>query len=153
MQNISNTWKSRYLDLAERISHWSKDPSTKVGCIVIGKDGQVLSQGFNGFPRKFSDDLELYVMRETKYRFIVHAEMNAIYHATLNGISLKNSVFFIHGLHVCHECAKALVQVGAKGVVMRQTKETSTKWAESFHYAQEILTQGGIEYEIFSSES
>ena len=55
MKDISNTWKLRYLDLAKQISSWSKDPSTKVGCVAIGNEGQVLSQGYNGFPRNVLD--------------------------------------------------------------------------------------------------
>ena len=91
MKDISNTWKLRYLDLAKQISTWSKDPSTKVGCVAIGNEGQVLSQGYNGFPRNVLDSDERYLDKETKYNYIVHAEMNCIYHASINGVSLLNS--------------------------------------------------------------
>ena len=42
-------WDLRYLDLAKHISTWSKDPSTQIGSVAIGENGQVLSQGYNGF--------------------------------------------------------------------------------------------------------
>ena len=63
MKDISNTWKLRYLDLAKQISTWSKDPSTKVGCVAIGNEGQVVSQGYNGFPRNVLDSDERYLVK------------------------------------------------------------------------------------------
>lgn len=148
MKDITTIWKHRYMELAWHIGTWSKDPSTKVGCVAIGEHGQVLSQGYNGFPRKFDDNIDLYTDQDTKYRYIVHAEMNCIYHATLNGISLKNSTLFVSGLNVCHECAKAIVQTGIKRVIARPKKVYKIKWQESFKHAKEILKQGGVEYEM-----
>ena len=84
-------WGDRYLHLAKEISTWSKDPSTKVGAVVIGDNGEVLSQGFNGFPRGIKDTSPRLKDREKKYKLVVHAEMNAIYNAGLNGVSLKGS--------------------------------------------------------------
>ena len=52
---MSDKWDIRFLELAKHISAWSKDPSTKVGCVAIGNHGQVLSQGYNGFPRGILD--------------------------------------------------------------------------------------------------
>jgi dCMP deaminase len=153
MKDITDIWKHRYMELAWHIGTWSKDPSTQVGCVAIGDDGQVLSQGYNGFPRKFDDDIELYLDREEKYKYIVHAEMNCIYHATLNGISLKGSTFFVSGLNVCHECAKAIVQTGVKKVITKPKKLYKLKWQESFKTAKEILKQGGVEYEILHNKS
>ena len=52
---MSLKWDARFLDLAKHISDWSKDPSTKVGCVVVGEDREVRSTGFNGFPRGIED--------------------------------------------------------------------------------------------------
>ena len=83
---MSEKWDKRYLELARHISEWSKDPSTKIGAIAIGDHGQVLSQGYNGFPRGINDDTFRLTVREVKYKYIVHAEMNAIYNASFNGV-------------------------------------------------------------------
>ena len=56
--NMSDKWDKRFLDLAKHISDWSKDPSTKVGCIVVGEDREIRSTGFNGFPRGIEDKQE-----------------------------------------------------------------------------------------------
>ena len=71
---MSDKWDQRFLDLAHHISGWSKDPSTKVGCIVVGKDREIRSTGFNGFPRGIADDDERLTNRELKYPLICHAE-------------------------------------------------------------------------------
>ena len=88
MRAVSNKWDIRFLELAKHISGWSKDPSTKVGCVVVGEDREIRSTGFNGFPRGISDDNERLTDRNQKYPLICHAEENAIMHAARIGVSL-----------------------------------------------------------------
>ena len=104
--------------MAKLVASWSKDPSTQVGAVAV-RNRTVIAQGYNGFPRG-CDDHELYYLNKAiKYKRIVHAEMNAIYNACRTGVSLKGSTAYIHGLPCCHECAKAIIQVGIKTVVFR----------------------------------
>ena len=65
---MSDKWDLRFIELAHHISSWSKDPSTKVGCVVVGADREIRSTGFNGFPRGIDDSLERLQNREEKYR-------------------------------------------------------------------------------------
>ena len=97
---MSNKWDIRFLELAKHISGWSKDPSTKVGCVVVGEDREIRSTGFNGFPRGISDDNERLTDRNKKYPLICHAEENAIMHAARIGVSLKGSTAFVTWPHV-----------------------------------------------------
>ena len=83
---MSDKWDQRFLDLAAHIAGWSKDPSTKVGCVVVGEDREIRSTGFNGFPRGISDDNDRLTDREKKYPLICHAEENAIMHAARIGV-------------------------------------------------------------------
>ncbi len=115
--NTLDKWDNRYLSLAKEVATWSKDPSTQVGAVTVGAKKEVLSQGFNGFPRGIKDTDERYNHRETKYKFVVHAEMNAIYNATYSGTSLDGATLYIYGLPICSECAKGIIQVGIKKVV------------------------------------
>ena len=80
---MSSKWDVRFLELADHISSWSKDPSTKVGCIIVGADREIRSTGFNGFPRGIDDSEERLTDREEKYPLICHAEENAIMHLSL----------------------------------------------------------------------
>lgn len=142
-------WDSRYLEMAKLVASWSKDPSRKIGAVAIGKKGQVLSQGYNGFPRGIEDSHYRYNNREEKYRYVVHAEMNCIYNAGWNGVSLNGSTVYIDGLPCCHECAKGLIQVGVKRVIARYEDEqvTPIKWAQSELITKQLFTEAGVKYE------
>jgi len=146
MSNYSDSWNLKYIELAKKFASWSKDPSVKVGAVAIGSKGQVLSQGYNGFPKQFNDSLDIYKTSELKKKYIIHAEMNCIYHATLNGISLEGSTLFVYGLEVCHECAKGIIQVGIKEVVTYSPNQPKDKWLESFKTSEELLAKSNINY-------
>ena len=145
MSNYPDSWNLKYIELAKKFASWSKDPSVKVGAVAIGFKGQVLSQGYNGFPKQFNDSLDIYKTSELK-KYIIHAEMNCIYHATLNGISLEGSTLFVYGLEVCHECAKGIIQVGIKEVVTYSPNPPKRKWLESFKTSEELLAKSNINY-------
>jgi dCMP deaminase len=130
------------MELAKAVSTWSKDPSTQCGAIIIGADGQVISQGYNGFPRNMLDNDDLYEDRSTKYKRIVHGEMNAIYNAALNGVSVKDATLYVYGLPCCHECAKAIIQCGIKEVIMNNSN--NTRWNESCNDAQSFFKESNI---------
>ena len=146
--NKGAKWDKRYLGLAEEIATWSKDPSTQIGAVAIGNKGQVLSQGYNGFPRGVDDTFKRLNNREEKYKYVVHAEMNCIYNATYNGVSLQGSTVYIHGLPSCSECAKGLIQAGVKRVVY-QADEIPIKWEESNKLTIDLFTEADIDYERF----
>ena len=145
---LSNKWDNRYLDLAKEISQWSKDPSKQIGAVAIGEKGQVLAQGYNGFPRGIDDD-ERYHDRPKKYELVVHAEMNVIYNATYNGVSLDGATLYVHGLPVCSDCAKGIIQVGVKKVVMKEL-EIPPVWQDSWQRTKEMFNEAGIEWSFCS---
>jgi dCMP deaminase len=142
-------WDYRYLELAKNISRWSKDPSTKVGAVTVGKQGQILSQGFNGFPRNIDDSDERLNDRPTKLKYVVHAEMNCIYNACLNGVSLKDSDLYVYGLPVCSDCAKGVIQVGVKRVFMCYPTNVVDKWQASFEDTKMMFDEAGIRYNTY----
>jgi dCMP deaminase len=136
-------WDKRYIELAKQVSSWSKDPSRQIGAIIVGDKGQIISQGYNGFPRGISDTSERLNNRELKYKYVVHAEANAIYNAIHNGANTNGSTIYVTGLPVCHECAKAIVQTGIKRVVMDSAPQDN--WLESGNIALDIFKEAEIE--------
>ena len=148
MPTLKHEWNKRYLDLAYAIANWSKDPSTKIGAIAVGDKGQVLSQGYNGFPRGISHSLKRLNDRKEKYKYVVHAEMNLIYNASYNGVSLDGSTVYVTGLPVCSECAKGLIQVGVRRVIMPEQKDTPDKWKESFNLTKELFEEAGVSWQF-----
>jgi dCMP deaminase len=110
-------WDVRFMRLAHEVAGWSKDPSRKIGA-VITRDRRVLCTGYNGFPMGIADSIEALADREYKYRNIIHGEMNAIFNASREGISLEGSTLYVTTLPCCPECAKGIVQSGIRRVVM-----------------------------------
>jgi dCMP deaminase len=139
-------WDIKYIQLAKHISTWSKDPSRQIGCVAIGEKGQVLSTGYNGFPRDVIDHKERLNNREIKYQFTIHAEANTIYNATYNGVCLNNSTMYVYGLFVCNECAKAIAQCGINRVVM--AKVNVKGWETSCANALNLFDECGIKYDF-----
>lgn len=134
----------RFLRLAREVSTWSKDPSTKVGAVIVGDNGQVISQGYNGFPRGFDDSEERYNDKQTKYLFVIHAEANAIYNALYNTCPVAGATIYVHGLPCCSECAKAIVQSGIKRVVF--DSKASERWLENCENALKIFEEGKVRW-------
>ena len=131
MVAMSGKWDLRFIELAKHISLWSKDPSTKVGCVVVGEDREIRSTGFNGFPRGIEDNEERLTDRHKKYPLICHAEENAIMHAARTGISLKNCVAYVTW-PPCTRCARSLIQAGVSEIVYPKEVEIPERWEADF---------------------
>ena len=141
-ENVTD-WDQRFLDLAEHISNWSKDPSTKVGCVVVGNDREIRSTGFNGFPRGIKDTPERLHDRNQKYPLICHAEENAIMHAARIGVSLKDCTAYVTW-NPCSRCARSLVQAGITEVVFPKDKDIPERWIEEFTAATDMMKEAGV---------
>lgn len=137
-------WDLHFLNRAQTISEMSKDPSTKVGCIIIGPDKETRTDGFNGFPRKVKDDERLQD-RETKYKLIVHAEMNAILNAALIGVSLKGCTLYHTFGGSCSRCAVCIIQAGIKRVVHPPLSTLPDRWREDMELAKDLLLEAGVD--------
>ena len=140
-----NKWDKRWLEIAENISTWSKDPSTQIAAIAV-KDKRLIATGYNGFPRNIEDADYRWNNREEKYKYVVHAEMNCIYNANYHNQSLKGSTMYIVGLPVCHECAKGIIQAGVVRVVA-EFKDAPLKWARSTEITEKMFKEAGIIYD------
>ena len=136
-------WDKRFLKLAKHISKWSKDPSTQVGCVVVGPDREVRSTGFNGLPRGIEDNDERLNDREIKYPLICHAEENAIMHAARIGISLKGTMAYVTW-PPCSRCTRSLIQAGVSEVVYPKDLEIPERWQKDFDIASGMMHEAGI---------
>jgi len=140
---MNEKWDRRFIDLALHISEWSKDPSTKVGCVVVGEDREIRSTGFNGFPRGIEDSMERLEDRELKYPLICHAEENAIMHAARIGISLKDCTAYVTW-PPCTRCARSLIQAGVTEVVYPDNIEIPDRWVEDFERSSSMMEEAGV---------
>ena len=128
-------------------SERSKDPSTQVGACIVDEDKRILSTGYNGFPQGCSDDEFPWnrdeKLGDTKYQFVVHAELNAILNA--RGKNLSGSTIYV-ALFPCHECAKAIIQSGVKEVVYLSNKYDGTASVEA---SKRMLNAAGVTLTAF----
>ena len=121
------SWDEYFMGVAQLAAERSKDPSTQVGACIVDGEKRILSTGYNGFPHGCSDDEFPWNRDEskgdTKYQYVVHAELNAILNAS--GKSLAGSTLYV-GLFPCNECAKAIIQAGVKEVIYLSDKYKTT---------------------------
>jgi dCMP deaminase len=138
-------WDQRFLALAEYVGGWSKDPSTKTGCVIVRPDRTVASFGYNGFPRGVSDFEERLADRQVKYAMVVHAEANAVLPSYER---LDGCVAYTH-LAPCSSCAGLLIQAGIVRVVApHPTVYQLERWADSFNVARTMLDEAGVALDL-----
>ena len=134
------SWDEYFMGVALLAAQRSKDPSTQVGACIVNEENRILSTGYNGFPYGCSDDSFPWDREgdETKYPFVVHAELNAILNA--GGRSLEGARIYV-ALFPCCECAKAIIQAGIKEVVYLSDKYADTP---STRASKRMLSSAGV---------
>ncbi len=136
-------WNIRFLEMAELVALWSKDPSSKVGAVIVD-DKKIVSTGYNGFAQYVKDTSERLNHRPTKLKAVLHAELNAILTAKcdLTGCTL------ICTHPPCVSCASAIIQVGITKVICKKpSAEFAERWSEDIKLTEEILKETLVELE------
>lgn len=144
-----NKWDERFLALAEHIAQWSKDRSTKVGCVIVDRHHNVISTGYNGFPRGADDGVNARHERPLKYLWTEHAERNAIYNAARVGVSLHETTMYLPWFP-CMDCARAIVQAGIQRLVCQPPDYDDEKWGEGFEQAVCLFQEIGVSIEYLT---
>ena len=135
-------WNEYFMGVAMLAARRSKDPNTQVGACIVSPENIIISTGYNGMPKGCSDDEFPWdrTGEETKYPYVVHAELNAILNAS--GRSLKGSRLYV-ALFPCNECAKAIIQSGVSEVVYLSDKYTGTPMNVA---SKRMLDAAGVKY-------
>lgn len=136
-------WLNHFIDMAKLISTMSKDPSKKIGVVIVDEHNRVVSTGFNGFPRGIEDSQERLENKDYKRAITLHAEENAILYAKQD---LTGCDMYIYGLPPCSHCAAMIIQSGIRNVYYRipDEYEISDHWKENLAIAETILNEVGI---------
>lgn len=143
-------WDRRFLGLAENVSTWSKDPSTKVGCCITDSKNRIVSVGYNGFARGVDDSPEYLNDRDKKLQRTIHAEPNAILFAQRD---LTDHILYVWPFPPCTNCAALIIQSGIKKVVAPDASaELKERWADSMAAAEAMFDDAGIELVIVNKE-
>lgn len=137
-------WDVRFLELAQLVSSWSKDPSTKCGAVIVRPDYTIASVGYNGFPKSMADRQEWYDNREEKYSRVVHCEMNAMIHChePLGGYTL-----YTYPFACCDRCAVHMIQAGIKRFVYPSIPEDKVeRWGAALKKTEQYYRECGVEF-------
>lgn len=142
---MTASWDDYFFQLCEVNASKSKDPSTKVGAVIVRPDNTIASMGWNGFPRGVAD---AYEDREHKLLRTVHAELNAILNARepLHGYTI-----YVSPLFPCSNCAAAIIQSGIHTVIARMGQPRE-EWAKSFEAARDMFQQADIDFMIYPTK-
>lgn len=138
---MTKSWTDYFLAMAHLVASKSKDPSTKVGCVVITEDKVVAATGYNGLPRGVEDRADR-MERPAKYLWTSHAEENAVAQAARVGMKLKGGTAYVTHMP-CSRCARTLIQAGIETVVV--DRGTTSMPQEEFDVAMQMFKEAGVD--------
>lgn len=146
----------KFVPIAKAVASLSKDPSKQVGAVVLDPDGNILTTGYNGFPRGVDDDAERYANRDVKLLYIAHAEANAIAQAARVGAKLLGSSIVLTALYPCSNCAKLIIQAGIKKVYapwMLNPHSINSQWFAEKAISETLFEEAGVVVEEYYGEN
>jgi dCMP deaminase len=146
-ENMSKSWEKYFLEMCDLVASKSKDPSTKVGVVIVGPDNEVISTGYNDFPRGVKDTDEERRERPDKYLWTEHAERNAIYNAARIGVSLKGCTMYMNfEPRPCANCMRGVIQAGISRIVgtNQPFPGKGPQWDMEFQISDRMAKEAGI---------
>ena len=144
-------WDEYFINIAEQVKLKSKDNKTQIGVVIVGKDNEIVSTGYNSFPRGINDDVLERQDRPEKYFWFSHAETNAIVNCARIGVSTLGTTMYMTCGISCADCARAIIGAGITKVVFRSTSVSanSAKWQESAQRSNQMFKEAGIVIEYY----
>jgi len=144
-------WTPYFRRMAETAALKSKDERAQVGAIIVGPDREIVSTGYNSFPRGLNDDIPERQERPEKYYWMEHAERNAIYNAARHGTPTRGCTLYLSHWFPCHECARAIINSGIKEIYCDPLEKSigSSSFDESFKRSYEMLMEAGIKINYY----
>lgn len=137
------SWSDYFMGMAKAAAARSEDESTRVGCVVVGPQGEIRSTGYNGFPRKVMR-LWSRKQRPEKYKWTCHAEENAVTQAARSGTSLADCTAYTT-CYPCATCTRMMIQAGIKRVVTpAPTADYLSRWEEDVRIAEGMAAEAGM---------
>jgi dCMP deaminase len=143
-------WDEYFINIAEQVKLKSKDNNTKIGVVLVGKNNEIVSTGYNSFPRGINDAVVERQEKPEKYFWFEHAERNCIYNAARIGVSTLGTTMYMTCGISCADCARAIISAGVEKIVLRSGKGAmSPKWQESAERSNQMFKEAGIIVEFF----
>ena len=140
-------WKEYFLNIAESVKLKSKDQRTQIGAVIVGQDKEIVSTGFNSFPRGIDDNVQERQERPEKYFWMEHAERNALYNAARIGVSTKGTTMYLTCGIPCTDVAKGIISSGVKSIYCKREDTTKNReyWDEHAKRSLVMFQEAGVE--------
>ena len=144
-------WKEYFRIIAQSVKLKSKDEATQIGVVIAGKENEIVSTGYNSFPRGIDDMREDRQDRPEKYYWMEHAERNAIYNAARIGVSTKGCTMYMTCGMPCADCARAIINAGIEKIVIEAggTGAKDDRWIEHGHRSITMFIEAGMKIEYY----
>jgi|TARA_R110000744_G_scaffold365261_2_gene474063 dCMP deaminase len=145
-------WVEYFQNLAHNVKLKSKDISTQVGAVIVGKDKEIVSTGYNSFPRGINDMKLSRQERPEKYYWFEHAERNAIYNAARIGVSTKGCTMYLTCGIPCADCCRGIINSGIVRIFCeRSSGPNSPMWKEHAERSWEMFDEAGVEVKFYDN--
>jgi dCMP deaminase len=143
-------WKEYFRGIAHQVKLKSKDRYTQIGAVVVGSDNQIVSTGYNSFPRGIDDSIDERQERPEKYYRFEHAERNSLYNAALIGVSTKGCTMYLTCGIPCSDCARGIINSGIKKIVCERVGgAVGNLWDEHAKRSIEMFNEAGVKIEYY----
>ncbi len=143
-------WDEYFINIAHQVKLKSKDIHTQIGVVIVGKDNEIVSTGYNSFPRGINDGLNERQERPEKYFWFEHAERNAIYNAARIGVSTLGTKMYMTCDISCADCARGIINAGIKEVIFcHSEKPWPQVWIDSANRSKQMFLEAGITVRYF----
>ena len=140
-------WTHYFLQIAETVKLKSKDQRTQIGAVIVGEDNEIVSTGYNSFPRGINDDIQERQERPEKYYWVVHAEMNAILNAARIGVSTKDCTMYLTCGVPCSDWCRGIINAGIKRIFVKMEDTTRNREHWDAHAARSrvMFEESGVQ--------
>jgi dCMP deaminase len=143
-------WKEYFRGIAHQVKLKSKDRYTQIGAVVVGSDNQIVSTGYNSFPRGINDIIDARQERPEKYYWFEHAERNSLYNAALIGVSTKGCTMYLTCGIPCSDCARGIINSGIKKIVCERVGgAVGNLWDEHAKRSIEMFNEAGVKIDYY----
>jgi dCMP deaminase len=144
-------WKEYFRNIAHQIKLKSKDEKTQIGAVIVGEDNEIVSTGYNSFPRGIRDDISERQERPEKYFWFEHAERNAIYNAARIGVSTKGTTMYLTCGMPCADCCRGIINAGITTIVCEvgDAGAKGPKWEESGKRSLQMFIESGVKIQYY----
>lgn len=144
-------WNEYFRGIAHQVKLKSKDVRTQIGAVIVGSDNEIVSTGYNSFPRGINDNVDERQERPEKYYWFEHAERNAIYNAARIGVSTKDCTMYLTCGIPCADCCRGIINAGISKIVLEGDGHgaVGTKWDESAKRSLQMFDEAGVIVEYY----